>query len=111
MDSKSGAGLYIIGKDYYAKGYFKYPDSFHCGIDYISNWDNIAGCGIAQSIAYNLVDNKCDSVITANEFFEKEIVLEADVLGEFKKMNGTMPVGCPKALQKYFYTNDSEDKK
>lgn len=111
MDSKSGAGLYIIGKDYYAKGYFKYPDSFHCGIDYISNWDNIAGCGIAQSIAYNLVDNKCDSVITANDFFEKEIVLEADVLGEFKKMNGTMPVGCPKALQKYFYTNDSEDKK
>lgn len=107
VDERTGAGLYIIGKDYYTKGTFKYPDSFHCGIDYISTWENIEDIGVSIAITYGLED--CDSVIEANRFFEADIIMDVDSLDEFHKMNGKMPEGCPKAFQKYFRDFVSED--
>lgn len=107
VDERTGAGLYIIGRDYYTKGNFKYPDSYHCGIDYISSWENIENIGVSIAITYGLED--CDSVIEANRFFEADIILDVDGLEEFHKMNGNMPENCPKELQKYFKGDISVD--
>ena len=93
IDSKTGAGLYIVGKNNYLDGCFKYNSNYHCGLDILSNWENDELEQLGQ----------CTSVKEAVKFFEATLSLyEEDILSEIRSLNGNMPKGCPKKLQQYF---------
>lgn len=108
VDSETGVGLYIIGKDYYRRGYFTYPQSIHCGIDFISNWKKIDSKGIFLSITYAYAYIACTNVKEVYRDFYNE---KLDCLEELGEMNGHIPADCPEKIKKYFKAKDSEDKK
>ncbi len=106
IDPVTGAGLFILGRDYYPEGYFPVSRNYSCAFCIISFWsfdkDDPSGVRLECGTTKENV-GKCDDVKEALKFFEAELgENRQDGLFEIVNCNGNKPEQCPKSLEIYF---------
>ena len=114
VDPLIGAGLYILGRDYYPEGKFRYASDWYCGLCIISEW--VLEKGEGASLQFGIQSNSdndlkgCKSVREAIKFFECDLLdKRRDYLNEIQIWNPAAPAGCPEKLRMYFADYYEED--
>ncbi len=110
IDSVTGAGLYIMGKDLFPFDEWTYDRGIFCGLCVVSLWELTQSKGAYLCYEYKDYLTKCTSIADAVKFFENDLgINRVDFLNQIYNFNGNSPESCPNNLKKYFADYDIDE--
>ena len=111
IDSETGVGFYIIGRDHYVEFPYEDPEQA-CGIGIISDWMSDSDSDkedreedIHLNLTIGSMEDPMDfpSIAEANSWFVNRLYQDAkERFAFFRECNGVFPQGVDKRFKKYF---------
>lgn len=117
VDSETGMGIYIVGRDHYVEFPYENPRQA-CGIGILADWFSDYGekpdkrvDELRLSLAVGTMDEPADyvNIAEANKWYTRLYGVGEERYGFFRECNGEAPDGLPERFMRYFESGKEDD--